>query len=210
MTSPAFEKTAPDLFFQYNNVIKPLVAEIEARGEVMPQPLFNEIRAFTDHIARCYRDGITEDAINDELLKARRHIVRITLDCFKCLNILVFQEIEQFEHRTRNINLKSIDNGEFYPKYKKMRRDASESVKKAKMAESVDSDAAQRLYEEALNRYIAIENLIKDSTEEVKWARVNFSARRIGKFLLWLAAAILSGLLSLLITCDFWRELLLK
>ena len=87
--NPQFEKVSAKLFSQYNNNIKPLIAEIEARGEVMPQPLFNEIRAFTDHIARCYRKDITDECISDELSKANRHIVRITLDCFKCLNILL-------------------------------------------------------------------------------------------------------------------------
>ena len=208
--SALFETESAKLFNQYNQVIKPLIAEIEARGEVMPQPLFNEIRAFTDHIARCYRNDITEEKIADELLKAKRHIVRITLDCFKCLNILLFGEIKDFEHRTRNINLKAIHNGEFYPKYKQMRRDAVETVKKAKKAECEDSDKALILYDNAFNKYVAIENLIKDNTEEVKWARIFFSARRLGKFALWLSAAIISGLISTLIACDFWQRLLTK
>ncbi|MBQ6156608.1 MAG: hypothetical protein IJK22_08400 [Bacteroidales bacterium] len=207
---PLFEKQSKELFSQYNYVIKPLVAEIEARGEAMPQPLFNEIRAFTDHIARCYRDDISEERMADELQKARRHIIRITLDCFKCLNILLFQEIEKFEHRTRNINLKAIDNGEFYPKYKQMRREAAETVKKAKITESENSDKALILYDAAFNKYVGIERLLKECTEEVKWARIHFSARRVVKFLLWLAAAILSGLLSMLISCDFLQGIFCK
>ena len=85
-----FEEKSTELFSQYNQVIKPLIAEIEARSEKMPQPLFNEIRAFTDHIARCYFPDISDERMLDELEKANRHIVRITLDCFKCLNVLSF------------------------------------------------------------------------------------------------------------------------
>ena len=205
--NPQFEKVSAKLFSQYNNNIKPLIAEIEARGEVMPQPLFNEIRAFTDHIARYYRKDITDECMSNELDKANRHIVRITLDCFKCLNILLFKEIERFEHRTRNINLKAIDNGEFYPRYKQLRREAVDTVKRAKLEESLDSNKALFLYDRAFNKYIEIETLLKNSTEEVKWARLHFSAYRAGKILLWLLSALLSGLLSLLISCDFLQSL---
>lgn len=45
------------LYNDYNMIIKPLIAEVEARTEQFPLPLFNEIRALHDHIARCYMDG---------------------------------------------------------------------------------------------------------------------------------------------------------
>lgn len=57
------------LYNQYNTIIKPLMAEIEAREERMPLPIFNEIRAFNDHIARCYLEGTHSERINNELSK---------------------------------------------------------------------------------------------------------------------------------------------
>lgn len=48
------QQTLAALYKRYNVVIKPLIAEIEARSEKMPLPLFNEIRAFNDHVAHCY------------------------------------------------------------------------------------------------------------------------------------------------------------
>ena len=45
------------LYDDYNTIIKPLIAEVEARTEQFPLPLFNEIRALHDHIARCYFKG---------------------------------------------------------------------------------------------------------------------------------------------------------
>ena len=36
--NPQFEKVSAKLFSQYNNNIKPLIAEIEARGEVCRSP----------------------------------------------------------------------------------------------------------------------------------------------------------------------------
>ena len=46
---------------EYNMVIKPLIAELEARTEQFPLPLFNEIRALHDHIARCYSERISSN-----------------------------------------------------------------------------------------------------------------------------------------------------
>lgn len=43
----------------YNETIKPLMAEIEVRYASFPTPIFNEIRAFNDHIARCYVEGVS-------------------------------------------------------------------------------------------------------------------------------------------------------
>lgn len=208
--NPLFEVKSTELFNQYNQVIKPLIAEIEARSEAMPQPLFNEIRAFTDHIARCYFPDITNEKLDDELQKAGRHVVRITLDCFKCLNILLFKKVEEFERQTKNVDLKVLDNGEFYPKYKKLKRDAAETVKQAKLAESKDSTEALKLYDAAYNKYVELEDLLKGSAENVKWARVHFTVKRILKITAWVVSVIVSGLLSLLISCDLVRELLLR
>ena len=210
MMNPLFEAKSTELFIQYNQVIKPLIAEIEARSETMPQPLFNEIRAFTDHIARCYFPDITEKKLDEELQKASRHIVRITLDCFKCINILLFKKVEEFERQTRNVNLKVLDNGEFYPKYNRLKRNAAEIVKQAKLAESKDSLEALKLYDAAYNKYVELEDLIKDSAENVKWARVHFTVKRLLKIVAWVVSVIVSGLLSLLISCDLARELLMR
>lgn len=208
MMNPLFEAKSNELFAQYNQVIKPLIAEIEARSETMPQPLFNEIRAFTDHIARCYFPDIPDEKLQDELQKAGRHIVRITLDCFKCLNILLFKDVEKFEQRTKNIDLKVLDNGEFYPKYRKLKREAADTVKQAKLAESRDSELALQLYDAAYNKYIELENLLKDSAEDVKWARIHFTTKRILKIVAWVISVIASGLISLLISCESLREFL--
>lgn len=37
------------LYDDYNTIIKPLIAEVEARTEQFPLPLFNEIYAYSPH-----------------------------------------------------------------------------------------------------------------------------------------------------------------
>ena len=113
-------------------MIRPLISEIEAREESFPTPLFNEIRAFNDHIARCYLPKIANEKIITELEKAEGHISRITLDCFKYLDVFLYEKIRNFEKRTRNIDLTVLDNGQFFPTFCKLKKDAVISVRQAK------------------------------------------------------------------------------
>ena len=85
------------LYKEYNMVIKPLIAELEARTEQFPLPLFNEIRALHDHIARCYSERISSNQVDSEIHKAERHVTRIMLDCYKCLNLSLHDVVLLFE-----------------------------------------------------------------------------------------------------------------
>ena len=93
------------IYQDYNKVIKPLIADVEERTEKFPLPLFNEIRALHDHIARCYSDKITPEQVETEIQKAERHVVRIMLDCYKCLNLSLHDSVLLFERQTKNIDL---------------------------------------------------------------------------------------------------------
>lgn len=200
------------LYNQYNTIIKPLMAEIEAREERMPLPIFNEIRAFNDHIARCYLEGTHSERINNELLKAERHITRITLDCFKCLNISLYKQIEKFEKQTRNIDLTVLNNGCFYPRYCELKRLAVNHIQNAKKQEGLNLDSSLNEFQIAYNTYREVEELIINHAESVKWARVRFTSKRILSILLWILSVVISGLLSLLISCDMlsqWFEYLI-
>lgn len=200
------------LYNQYNTIIKPLMAEIEAREERMPLPIFNEIRAFNDHIARCYLEGVDSDRINNELSKAERHITRITLDCFKCLNISLYKQIEKFEKQTRNIDLTVLNNGCFYPQYCELKRTAVYHIQTAKKQEGIDIDSALNEFQFAYNTYREVEDLIIAHAESVKWARVRFTSKRILSIILWVLSVIISGLLSLFISCDIisqWMKCLI-
>ena len=91
------------LYDDYNTIIKPLIAEVEARTEQFPLPLFNEIRALHDHIARCYFKDITPEQRNIEIHKAERHVLRIILDCYKCLNLILAKRLISISRPTINI-----------------------------------------------------------------------------------------------------------
>ena len=197
------DKRIVGLYKDYNSVIKPLIAEVEARTEQFPLPLFNEIRALHDHISRCYSEGATNDSIEEDVVKAQRHSLRIMLDCYKYLNLTLHDEVTLFERETKHIDLTVLQNGTFYPKYKEMRSNAIKLVRKAKTEEPLDSVKALDTYQLSYNAYTEIETLIDSVYTDVHWARVRFSVRRGINILLWLLSAVLSGIISILLSRSF-------
>lgn len=185
------------LYQDYNTVIKPLIAEVEARTEQFPLPLFNEIRALHDHISRCYSDNVSSEQIDSEIHKAERHVVRIMLDCYKCLNLSLHDEVLLFEKQTKHIDLTVLQDGTFYPRYKTLRMKAIQTVRKAKSLESQDTNAALDAYQQSYNVYSELETMIDSVTPDLHWARIRFSVRRLLQVVLWILSAIVSGVISI-------------
>ena len=188
-----------ELYKQYNTIIKPLIAEIEARMEQFPLPLFNEIRALHDHISRCYADNITNEQIDKELEKGERHVIRIILDCYKYLNLSLDDSMLLFEKQTKNIDLTVLQNGTFYPQYKLLRTKAIQTVRKAKNLEYTDRNLALDAYQESYNTYTDLENLIDEIVPDLHWAKIRFTIRKGLQILLWILSAVASGIISILL-----------
>lgn len=108
-----------------------------------------------------------------------------------------------FERETKHIDLTVLQNGTFYPKYKEMRSNAIKLVRKAKTEEPLDSVKALDTYQLSYNAYTEIETLIDSVYTDVHWARVRFSVRRGINILLWLLSAVLSGIISILLSRSF-------
>ena len=101
----------------YNEVLKPLLALVEVAYEKHPSSILNEIRAFNDHIARCYRTNIDKAFIEDNLKRASGHLKRSILDCLKYLNVWYHDKFVDFDRKHRGVDLTTISNGEFLSQY---------------------------------------------------------------------------------------------
>lgn len=153
------------LLLDYGRSAKPLISEIAKRhkdGKV-PNNLLNEIRALNDHIARCYREGVDDGYIDGELRKAEGHLRRLLYDCFKQLNIYISDNIKRKERWTYSNRWLYRDGGKFWRHYTEWRKNAQKDVIEAKKQESIDSDAALKLFESGYRNYRNIEELFKDN-----------------------------------------------
>lgn len=192
---------------QYGEIIKPLVAEIEAQCEKLPLQLLNEIRAFNDHIARCHYGNPDSTYIDTQIDKAQRHITRITLDCFKALNVILFEQITKYEHQTRHIDLTVINSGQFFPEFTRLKKKAAQFVYDAKRKEATDIDAALFLYQDAYNKYREVTSLIADNRDTTQWAKVKTYSHKGVTALLWIISVILSALVSMYLSCEGFTKI---
>ena len=181
------------IYKDYNEVIKPLIASIEAKEERLPVPILNEIRAVNDHIARCYSDGATDDFKAEQIRKAQSHIERIVLDCLKILNMLVKKRMEGIESRTR---LEQIDSGRFYVKYSQLADEAEKLATQAKLTESADKIKAISLFQQSAIVYKQIEDLIADNRTHIIWAKILFWQKPFVAFFIWFGSILLSAALG--------------
>lgn len=192
-----FERLAP-LYDKYNSVIKPLIAEIEVRFESFPTSIFNEIRAFNDHVSRCYLKPDDSAWVDAQIRKAEGHIERIILDCYKFLNVSLYDSvIKKFDKDYKNVDLSNINNGDFIITHKQITKDIIIKLKKAKSKEVLeDKRESIALYEEVHNKYTELESLIENNCRNLFWAKSKFRLNKIWKVIVFILSAVISGIVS--------------
>jgi len=168
MEEKTLHKKLSELYTCYNAVIKPLIADIESKQQEFPDSLFNEIRAFNDHIARCYMSNFTDEMIQNEINKAESHIMRITLDCYKYLAVWFD---DYFKHFKIDFNISLIDNGEFAPKFYITLSEGRKLTKLAKANESYNKQLSYDNYQNAYNVYSKLYQEIDEKLPKIQWAR---------------------------------------
>jgi hypothetical protein len=185
------------LYKTYREVIKPLVAEIEVLYEEQPSQIYNEIRAFNDHVSRCYISDITSEKIEVQLSKANGHLERAVLDCYKFLNVKCHDKtIKKFERSTKRVDLTTVSNGEFYIKYKEFRKQIIQNLKEAKRLEGQDKYQSVNFYQQAHNTYFELEELIDQNYVHICRAIAKFYFNKFLSFFMWILSAIVSGIIS--------------
>lgn len=165
------EERLTDLFAEYRNVAKPLMEELFQRIDEYPVNCQNEIRAFNDHIARCYRNGVTQDVISIELDKAAGHIQRLVYDCLKQLNVLMYEGIEKTEQTTYSYKWLYIDDGKFWKQYVDHKQAAVLCEVEAKKQESLNPTLSVDKYQEAYLHYVEIDKMFNSFEAELRASR---------------------------------------
>lgn len=183
-----------DLNYSYENVVKVLLATIESLDEKMPISIFNESRAFTDHLARCYVNNTDGDYIKEQLDRAERHLNRMLMDCYKELFIIYYQRIEEFKKYIRRIDISYVNDGRFYVTYKKLLGEAEIKKIEAKKCVSYEEDYLK--FEEACAAYSKLDKYIQEHLLDIQRIKVKHDGKKVIAFLAWLLATVLSAVLA--------------
>ena len=159
--------TVSEVFKLYNNFVKPIYSEIEARDNVLPIELLFEIHSAFDHLKRHYVDSQDEAIVCE---KAASHLQRGVLDAFK-LKLKYFND-DVKKLRTSKIDFNLIDIGDFLINLIKDKNNITIFARDARISEG------NRNKEEAFENWIEvslkIDEFYKKYFDETKlhWAKI--------------------------------------
>ncbi|MDR2498415.1 MAG: hypothetical protein LBD28_03130 [Tannerellaceae bacterium] len=118
----------------------------------------------------------------------------------------------KFEKRTKHVDISTISDGDFYINYKMQRNVIVKSIQDAKKTAGRDIDSALELFKEVHAKHALLEELLIDNEVHIRRAIARFTSRKLVNIILWLLAAIGSGIIGSMIACsfypDWWRSLL--
>lgn len=155
------------VFEFYQQYVKRIYSEIEAKRNNIPVELLFETYAAFDHIKRFYLD---EENEQESSKKAISHLKRGVLDAFK-LKLKYFNyDIEKFQDNKVDFSL--IDNGKFIGEFYKEKNEIYRLAKEARLIESKESkeEAFEKWFEVSL-KIDRFEEKFFNNLEKIEWAK---------------------------------------
>ena len=181
------------IYESYQNVIAPLIVELEARDLEYPVELLNEIRSIFTHLSRFKLNNSEND-----LSSAEKHIKRAILDCFKYICVSCATEMKDFRKQYREVDLSLANNGNFLSELNKLDNEARKTYISAKNLEITMNASEDDLYDafqKAYNSYTQLIQFIEDSQESILFAS-NHSKRKNIVALIGFVATIISAVIA--------------
>ncbi|MCQ2336373.1 MAG: hypothetical protein MJ010_04235 [Paludibacteraceae bacterium] len=179
-----------DVYEFYNEWVKPLYCEIEARNNSLPVELLFEVSSAFDHLKRFH---LSEDVEDSACTKAYSHLKRGALDAFK-LKLKYFND-DCNKLCGKNGELRLIDNGSFLPKMLKDKTNIYKIAKQARLCEgNKDVDTA-------FDNWCQVSILINEFGEnyfdvvKLQWAEKQGFIKNKRDFWIGVVAGVISSLL---------------
>jgi hypothetical protein len=183
--------TEKEVYSFYNEKVKILYSEIEARENTLPVELLFEIHSAFDHLKRFHIDGESEDHCAE---KAFSHLKRGLLDAFKLK--LKYHNKDYNKLLRMKADLHLIDNGTFWPSLLSKRKVIVDLAKEARMYEG-KSDI-----EGAFDNWYKASALIDQFESEyfespkIQWAKKLGFFHRFWKIIISIIIGIITGVIG--------------
>ena len=180
--------TEKDVYQFYNDRVKILYSEIEARNNTLPVELLFEVHSAFDHLKRIHVDGEPEDRCAE---KAFSHLKRGLLDTFKLK--LKYHNDDYAKLLKLKTDLRFIDNGKFLPSLLDKRKAIISLAKEARLFEGkTDIDNAFEKWYEVSGLIDLFEREFFDPSK-IQWAkRINFF-RNFRTFIVGIVSGIIAS-----------------
>lgn len=172
--------------------IKPVLFDLYIKNDnKYIDAILNEIRALSDHLARCYADNVSCDTMRKELNKAEGHLKRLIYDCFKQLNIIFFDYVNKYESKHFGKHWLRVDGGKFWSAYTSLRYEVVQNVENAKKYESFNADMAFDNYQNAYVLQGEVYDLLEAHKHELQLSMLQVLLMKINSLWGWILTTII-------------------
>ena len=182
-------ETFKSVYSKYNNILKPLIAEQEARQEVFALPLLDNLAEMFDNVAMADGAG-NEEGMQKFLSRSSLMLDVCISQCYQYLVASLLDDIEKFEKQAPKKVRYHLDGGNFCGKYEPLRDEVSSLISKSGGMTDV---AALPIYEKAYHSLKKLSELISQQTGSMIIA--NYEKESWMKTILRKVLAILISLL---------------
>lgn len=184
-----------DVYSFYQEFVKPIYSEIEARWNDIPVELLFESYAAFDHLKRFH---LGEGSEVESCTKALSHLKRGVLDAFKLKLKYFNNDVERF--LDSKVDFQLIDNGQFISGFYRDRSEIIGVAKKARLTESKEGkEQAFECWFEVSQKINEFEKSYFSKVYEVQWAKgktVNLINRDSWRgFIIGVLSGVISSLL---------------
>lgn len=179
------------LYNRYNEVLRPLVSEIEGRNEFFEEPLLFNVASMFDNLALFGLDNIEEENSLRYFEKAEYYLDLSISQSYQYLIKNLDEKMNIFEKKCNNLDLGLIDGGKFIKKYNSLKEEAKMSVRNGRCK---DDSLALKDYCCAYKAYSDIEKLI----DGILPTQIMFNTRK-KSFILTILGWGISILISILV-----------
>ena len=186
--------TEKEVYQFYNDKVKIIYSEVEARNNTLPVELLFEIHSAFDHLKRLHVDGEDE---NLSAQKAYSHLKRGVLDAFK-LKLKYFND-DYSKLINKKADLRIIDSGTYLTDLLKDRKRIVDAAKSARLNE------AKQDIDEAFENWCITSEQINEfeqkyfDSEKIKWAERQSFFHFNANFWLGVVSGIVSSILFTLL-----------
>lgn len=145
-----------DLYKKYNDILRPLVSEIEGRNESFEEPLLINVASMFDAVALC--DSMEADEDKENMMMQAQSFLDLSIShSYQFLIRNLNEKVLAFEKRCNASDRQLLDEGQFVGKYLELKRKGSDCVHSGVKKDDI---AALPDYAYAYDCYSRIEKMI--------------------------------------------------
>lgn len=178
-----------ELYSRYNDVLKPLVSEIEGRLEQFEEPLLKNLFYFFDSLVLAA--SVSEKDKAQYLFQGSDYLDTCISVSYQYLIYSLEIKVLSFEKQTRNVKVELFEDGHFIGKFADLKQKAEGAVRNG--VHTANHVEGLPFYQEAYMYYLELEKMVDKQNPNLISCRKTTSDVEVFQWVSGVAASVLAG-----------------